>query len=215
MYSNAVLKLQWCYSICTETKEHLSYSLTYLITPSQNFVEVWWQSPFWSTSLGKWCTSYSALPTWKHAADCWSLWNLPWSFLFLVGKAQKSPGVRSELNSVFSLEKLNSLFSLEKVDKWNPIRTSTIQSRSHPMWFLGFSNQEKGMPRQEISKWSTVCSMFSRSRWSIVRSASLVKGGTLKKRLSPHLHDILTWSNKASPWTFHTALVYVTANYSI
>jgi hypothetical protein len=36
----------------------------------------------------------------------------------MVGKAQKSHGARSELNSVFGLE---------KVDRWNPIRTSAIQ----------------------------------------------------------------------------------------
>jgi hypothetical protein len=51
-----------------------------------------------------------------------------------------------------------SVFHLEKVDWWNPIRTSAVQSRSCPMWFLDFSNHEKGAPRQEISKWSTVCS---------------------------------------------------------
>jgi hypothetical protein len=39
------------------------------------------------------------------------------SSLFIVGKAQKSHGARSELNSVFGLE---------KVDRWNPIRTSAI-----------------------------------------------------------------------------------------
>jgi hypothetical protein len=33
---------------------------------------------------------------------------------------------------------------------WNPIRTPAIQSRSHPMRFLGFSNHEKEAPRQEI-----------------------------------------------------------------
>jgi hypothetical protein len=37
----------------------------------------------------------------------------------MVGKAKKSHGARSELNSVFDLE---------KVDRWNPIRTSTVQS---------------------------------------------------------------------------------------
>jgi hypothetical protein len=36
----------------------------------------------------------------------------------MVGKAQKSHGARSELNSVFGLE---------KVDRWNHIRTSAIQ----------------------------------------------------------------------------------------
>jgi hypothetical protein len=63
--------------------------------------------------------------------------------LFMVGKAQKSHGARSELNSVLGLE---------KVDRWNPIRISAIQSRSCPVGFLGFSNHEKGAPRQEISK---------------------------------------------------------------
>jgi hypothetical protein len=63
--------------------------------------------------------------------------------LFMVGKAQKSHGTRSELNSGFGLE---------KVDRWNPIRTSAIQSRSCPMRFLGFSNHEKGALRQESSK---------------------------------------------------------------
>jgi hypothetical protein len=61
----------------------------------------------------------------------------------MVGKAQKLHGLRSELNSVFSLE---------KVDWWNPIRTFGIQSRSHPVQFLGFSNHENGTPRQEILK---------------------------------------------------------------
>jgi hypothetical protein len=157
-------------------------------------VEVRWRSPFRSTSLGKWCTSYNAPPTsWKRAADLWSLRNfLPRSSLFMVRKAQKSHGVRSELNSVFSLG---------KVDRWNPIRTSAIQSRSRPMRFLGFSNHEKGAPGQEISKWSTVCSTFSRSGWSVVRSASFAKGGTSKKRPSPHLNKVPTRSNKMNPRT--------------
>jgi hypothetical protein len=90
--------------------------------------------------------------------------------------------------------KLNSVFGLEKVDQWNPIRTSAIQSRSCPMWFLGFSNYGKGTLRQEILKWSIVCSTFLRHGWSIVRSASLAKGGTSKKRPSPHLHKVLTQS---------------------
>jgi hypothetical protein len=55
----------------------------------------------------------------------------------MVGKAQKSYGVKCESNSVLGLE---------KVDRWNPIRTSAIQSRSCPIRFLGFSNHEKGAP---------------------------------------------------------------------
>jgi hypothetical protein len=61
----------------------------------------------------------------------------------MVGKAEKSHGTRSELNSVFGLE---------KVDLWNSIRTSAMQSKSRPIRFLGPSSHEKGAPRQEISK---------------------------------------------------------------
>jgi hypothetical protein len=139
-------------------------------------LEVRWRSLFRRTSLGRRCTSYNAPSTSpKRAANRWSLRNfLPRSSLFMIWKAQKSQGVRSESNSVFSLE---------KVDRWNPIRTSAIQSRSRLMRFLGFSNYEKGAPRQEIWKWSTVCSKFSRSGWSVVRSASLAKGGKLKVKV--------------------------------
>jgi hypothetical protein len=41
--------------------------------------------------------------------------------------------------------------------------------------------------------------MFLRSEWSIVKSASLAKGVTSKKRLSPHLHKVPTWNNYVSP----------------
>jgi hypothetical protein len=116
----------------------------------------------------------------------------------MVGRAQKSHGASCELNSVFGLE---------KVDRWNPIRTSAIQSRSRPMRFLGFSKHGKGALKQEILKLSTVCSTFSISGWSVVRSASLAKGGTSKKRPLTHLHKVPTWSNKVNPRTFQTALV--------
>jgi hypothetical protein len=164
-------------------------------------VEVRWRYLFRSTSLGKRCTSYNAPPTSrKRAADRWSLRNfLPRSSHFMGGKAQKSHGVRSESNSVFGLE---------KADRWNPIRTSAIQSRSRPMRFLGISNHENGAPRHEISKWSTVCSKFSRSGWSVVRSTSLAKGGTSKKRLSLYLHKVSTRSNKVSPRTLQTDVVH-------
>jgi hypothetical protein len=52
----------------------------------------------------------------------------------MIGKAQKSHGARSELNSVFGLE---------KVDRWNTIRTSAKQSRSRPMRFLGFPTTKR------------------------------------------------------------------------
>jgi hypothetical protein len=110
-------------------------------------------------------------------------------------KTQKSHGARSELNSVFGLE---------KVDRWNPIKTSAIQFRSHPMWFLGFSNHEYGALRQEISKWQTVCSTFWRSGWSVVRSGSLAKGGTLKRdrhRTSTKFQlGVIRWVHKLRKW---------------
>jgi hypothetical protein len=82
-----------------------------------------------------------------------------------------------------------------------------------PMLFLGISNHEMGAPRQEISKWSTICSMFSRSGWSVVRSAQLAKAGISKKRPSLHLHKVPTRSNKVSPWTLQTAVVYLSSKW--
>jgi hypothetical protein len=79
-----------------------------------------------------------------------------------------------------------------------------------------FSYDEDGAPRSKppvpLSSWSlrqTVCSTFSKSGWSIVRSASLAKGGYSKKRPSPYLHKVPTRSNKASPRTFQTTLVFL------
>jgi hypothetical protein len=171
------------------------------ITLSRYFVEVRRWFLFHSTSLVKWCTFYSAPPTsWEHAADHWSLRNFwPLSSHVVVGRAQKSHGVRSELNFVYSLEKWIGGTPLEHLP-YSPDLT--------PMWFLDFSNHEKGAPRWEILKWSTVCNTFLRSGWSVVRSASLAKGGTLKKRPSLHLHKVPTCSNKVSPRTLPVTLVY-------
>jgi hypothetical protein len=49
--------------------------------------------------------------------------------------------------------------------------------------------------------------LLLRSGWSIVRSALLAKGGTSKKRLSLHLHEVLTQTNKVSPQTLQMALI--------
>jgi len=38
----------------------------------------------------------------------------------------------------------------------------------------------------------------------------LLKGGTSKKRPSPHLHKVPTRCNKVSPQTLQTVLVYIT-----
>jgi hypothetical protein len=86
-------------------------------------------------------------------------------------------------------------------------------------WWKRFRDGEtnvKAEPRRSKPpvplSWSlrrqTVCGTFSRSGWIVVRSASLAKGGTSKKRLSPHLHKFPNWSNKLSPRTFQTTFVY-------
>jgi hypothetical protein len=139
---------------------------THLIPQSQNFVEVQWWSLFQSTSLGKQCTLYNAAPTsWKCASDCWSLRNfLPLTSLFMVGKAQKLHGVRYGLYGRCTNGVPPFHFFQAK---------HRIQFSSCPMRFLGFSNHEKIALRQEILKWSTVCSTFLRSGWSIVRSVLL------------------------------------------
>jgi hypothetical protein len=70
------------------------------------------------------------------------------------------------------------------------------------MRFLGFYNQENVTRSNQ-----QVCSTFSRSGCSVVRSVSLAKGGTSKKRPSPHLHKVSIRSNKVSPRTLQTAQV--------
>jgi hypothetical protein len=75
------------------------------------------------------------------------------------------------------------------------------------MQFLGFSKHEKKAPRQEIYKWSTVCSTFSRNEWSVVRSASLAKGRYFEKETVTAPPQVLTRSNKVSPRTSQTALI--------
>jgi hypothetical protein len=160
-------------AVMVSFSKYLSWQVTHLLQCSIHFSRTCCRPPITS----KFLTSEHHFHGWKSPEITWA---------------------RSELNSVFSLE---------KVDWWNPIRTSAIQSRSRPMWFLGFPNHEKGAPRQEISKWSTVFSTFSRSGWSIVRSASLAKSGTSKKRPSLHLHKVLIQSNKVSPWTLQKARV--------
>jgi hypothetical protein len=116
----------------------------------------------------------------------------------MVGKSQKSHGTRYGLYGGCS----------NGVPPINCFQAKHgIQFRFRPMRFLDLFNHEKGTLRQEISKWLTVCRTFSRSGCSIIRSALLGKGGTSKKRPSPHIHKVLTWSNKVSPWTLQTAFI--------
>jgi hypothetical protein len=60
----------------------------------------------------------------------------------------------------------------------------------------------------------TTITSFSRSGWSVLRNASISKGGTSENRPSPHLHKAPTRCNKVSPRTLQTALVQGKKNMS-
>jgi hypothetical protein len=109
----------------------------------------------------------------------------------MVGKAQKLHGVRSGLygrccNGVplISVSASIATFQLHNTDA-----------------------SLKLLHRPKTGSFKTTFTPFSRSGWSIVRSASLAKGGTSKKRLLPHLHKVLAQSNKVSPRTLQMAFV--------
>jgi hypothetical protein len=111
----------------------------------------------------------------------------------MVGKAHKSHGARSGLYGRWT-------------NRVSPISVSasiaTFQSRNADAPLRLLRHPKKGSFRTNVTP-------FSRSGWSVIRSASLAKGGTSKKRPSPHLHQVPTRSNKLSPRTLKTALVCV------
>jgi hypothetical protein len=66
------------------------------------------------------------------------------------------------------------------------------------MRFLDFSNHGKGSPACSTTLLKLAVDGLqhvSTSGWGVIRSASLAKGGTSKKRPSPHLHKVPTRSN--------------------
>jgi hypothetical protein len=109
----------------------------------------------------------------------------------MVGKAQKSHGTRSGLYDGYS----NGV---------PPISVSasiaTFQSRNADAPLRLIRHPKKG-------SFKTTLTPFSRSGWSVVKSASLARGRISKKRQSPHLHKVPTRSNKMGPPTFQTELV--------
>jgi hypothetical protein len=103
----------------------------------------------------------------------------------VVGKAQKSHEARCGLYGGCS----NGVPPISV-----SASTATFQSLNAdaPLRFL--RHPKKG-------SFKTTVTLFSRSGWSVVRSAPLAKGGTSKKRPSPHLHKVLTRCHKVSPRT--------------
>jgi hypothetical protein len=111
-------------------------------------------------------------------------------------KAQKSHGARSELFGVCS----NGVPQIS-VSAF----VATFQSHNADASQRLLHHPKKG-------SFKTTVTPFSRSGWSVVKSASLAKGGILKKRPSLHLHKVPTRSNKVSPRTLQTALVHQRRN---
>jgi hypothetical protein len=134
-------------------------------------MEVRWRSLFRSTSLGKRCTSYNALPTSrKRAADRWLLRNfLPRSSLFMIGKAQKSHGARSGLYGGCSNGVPPILLSAS---------IATFQSRNADAPIRLLRHPKKG-------SFKTTVTPFSRSGWSVVK-VHRVPREVLRKRDRHH-----------------------------
>jgi hypothetical protein len=111
----------------------------------------------------------------------------------MVGKAQKSHGAKSGLYGGCS-------------DWVLPISVSasiaTFQSHNADAPLRLLRHPKRGTFKRTVT-------VFSRSGWSVIRSASLAKGGISKKRPSLHLHKVPTRNNKVSPRTLQTALVLI------
>jgi hypothetical protein len=177
---------------CYNYEGCLKSSWTYLITQSQNFMEVQWWSLFWSTSLGKQCTSYNGSPiSWKCAADFWSCQNfLSRSPLFMVGKAQKLPGVSSGQsgrcsNGFHWSSKLNTEFSWDLA----------------PCDFWAFPTMKRELQGKFWSdQWSAACF------WEVGHLPREV----LWKRARHHMytifwHGIVRWVHRLCKWPSYIA----------
>jgi hypothetical protein len=107
---------------------------------------------FSKTSLGKRCTSYNAPPTSrKRAADRWSLRNfLSRDSLFMVGKAQKSHGVRSGLygrcsNGVPPIHFFQAEYRIQF--KSHPMRFWFFQTTKMELWDKKFRSDQRSAAR--------------------------------------------------------------------
>jgi hypothetical protein len=137
----------------------------YVRGPFAKFVN----SPYWSDS--ELCGGAVTVPFSKY---------LPWQAMHFLQRSTHfsktccrqlitSKFLASEIGAPFSwLEKPRNLMGRDldcMADVLMGIHQSTFSKpnpefRSCPMRFLDFPNHEKGAPRQEISKLSTICSMF-------------------------------------------------------
>jgi hypothetical protein len=169
------------YSVVTNIRWLLLSSRTHLTTPNQSFVEMRWRSLFQSTYLDKRCTSYNASPTSrKRAAERWSLRNfLPQNFIFMVGKAQKSHGSRSELYGGCS-NGVSSVHFFEAKHR--------IQFRSRSTRFMGFFRPWKGKSEARNLEVINGLQHFFEKWVELCKKCIAFQGRYFKKRPSPHLH---------------------------
>jgi hypothetical protein len=182
-------------------------SSTHLITPSRNFVEVRWRSLFEVLPLASGALLTTLHPLLENVLQTFDHFKIssigaPFSWL---EKPRNRRG--RDLNWI--------LCSAWK--KWisgTPLEHPPYSPDVAPCDLWAFTTMKMELRGKKtpvpLSSWSlrlTVRSTFSRSGWSVVRSASLAKGGTWKRRASPHLHKVPTRSNKVSPRTLQTALV--------
>jgi hypothetical protein len=97
----------------------------------------------------------------------------------MVGKAEKLMGLDLDCTT-------DALMRFH----WSTFSKANTEFNSYlaPCNFWAFPTMKRDLRGKKFLKWLTVCSTFSRSEWSVVRSARLIKGGTSKKRPSLHLH---------------------------
>jgi hypothetical protein len=101
----------------------------------------------------------------------------------MTGKAQKLHRARSELNSVFGLE---------KVDRCNPVRTSAMLAQCK-FWAFPAMKRELQGKKFRSDQWSAAHYQEVGGKKCII-----CQGRYFEKRPSPHLHKVLTQSNKVS-----------------
>jgi hypothetical protein len=197
-----VCKFYWVLTYKTETlRGPFANFLDSLVTPNRNFVEVLWRSLFEVPPLASDALITTLNPLLENLLQ--TVNNFEISYLGTLFSWSEKPRnyMGRDLNWILCLV-------WKKWIRRTPLEHPPYSSDLAPCDFSTLSNHENGAPKQEISKWSTVCSTFSRSGWRVVRNVSLAKGSTSKKWPSPHLHEVPTRSNKLSPRTLQTTFVH-------
>jgi hypothetical protein len=151
--------------------------------------------------LAKRFTSYNAPPTFrKRAVDRWLLRNfLPRSSFTWLEKPRNRMWRGLDCMADVLMGFHRSTFSKPKTE---------FNSDLTPCDFWAFSTMKRELRCKKFRSDQRSVARFSRSGCSVARSALLAKRGTSKKRPLPHLHEVPTRSNKVSPRTLQTVLLF-------